>query len=215
MTHPQTLVVLPIVPCFDTPREFCNTLTRGRGTKGWGPLHNNERPWAANASLLTGSFPSANICLNDKRNDSVLGEVTASRRWFRSCESVSSMWREKPVFPPRPHRAFSATARRGTTNSRARTVGYRQSGVSAERNRSQPGLPLRVHPQSDQRRFSDCFALLAYGDCMAIGAPRALRVPDDVAVVGCDDILAAEYADPPLTTVRQPCRRWGERPSGC
>ena len=29
------------------------------------------------------------------------------------------------------------------------------------------------------------------------------RVPEDVAVVGYDDILVAQYSDPPLTTIRQ------------
>lgn len=55
-------------------------------------------------------------------------------------------------------------------------------------------------------------AVFVASDLMAIGALRALRVagrrvPDDVAVVGFDDIEAAGYTEPPLTTVRQPVSR--------
>jgi LacI family transcriptional regulator len=55
-------------------------------------------------------------------------------------------------------------------------------------------------------------AVFAGNDLMALGALRALReagrrVPDDVAVVGFDDVAAAAAADPPLTTVRQPTAR--------
>lgn len=52
-------------------------------------------------------------------------------------------------------------------------------------------------------------AICAASDLMAIGAYRAiaeagLRVPDDLSVIGFDDIPAAAYALPPLTTIRQP-----------
>lgn len=58
-------------------------------------------------------------------------------------------------------------------------------------------------------------ALFAFNDISAIGAVRAfrdagLRVPEDISVVGFDDILAAAYLTPRLTTVRQPLRRMGE-----
>ncbi|GLX98371.1 substrate-binding domain-containing protein [Herbidospora sp. NEAU-GS84] len=57
-------------------------------------------------------------------------------------------------------------------------------------------------------------AVFAASDMMALGALQALRragrrVPDDVAVIGYDDVPAAPFADPPLTTVRQPTMRMG------
>jgi DNA-binding LacI/PurR family transcriptional regulator len=58
-------------------------------------------------------------------------------------------------------------------------------------------------------------ALFAYNDISAIGSIRAfqeagLRVPEDVSVVGFDDIQSAAYINPPLTTVRQPLQKMGE-----
>ncbi|HSB96648.1 MAG TPA: LacI family DNA-binding transcriptional regulator [Spongiibacteraceae bacterium] len=57
-------------------------------------------------------------------------------------------------------------------------------------------------------------AIVAANDAMAIGAIKVLRaqgrtVPDDVSVVGFDDIEFAQYVEPPLTTIRQPRREIG------
>ena len=59
-------------------------------------------------------------------------------------------------------------------------------------------------------------AIVCSNDQMAIGALRTLaargiRVPEDIALVGFDDIYPATLCDPPLTTVRQPIRGIGER----
>jgi len=58
-------------------------------------------------------------------------------------------------------------------------------------------------------------ALFAYNDTSAIGAIRAiheagLQVPDDISVVGFDDIESAAYNNPAITTVRQPLQKMGE-----
>jgi DNA-binding LacI/PurR family transcriptional regulator len=52
-------------------------------------------------------------------------------------------------------------------------------------------------------------------DLMCRGALHALRelgrrIPEDVAVVGFDDVPFASYANPPLTTIRQPIRLLGQ-----
>ncbi len=62
-------------------------------------------------------------------------------------------------------------------------------------------------------------SVFAHNDLSAVGVVRALRaeglsVPDDIAVVGFDDIPMAQHTEPPLTTVRQPMRRMGERAAG-
>lgn len=48
----------------------------------------------------------------------------------------------------------------------------------------------------------------------ALGAMRAARehglsIPDDLSVVGLDDLFLASYTDPPLTTVQQPKQQMG------
>jgi DNA-binding LacI/PurR family transcriptional regulator len=57
-------------------------------------------------------------------------------------------------------------------------------------------------------------AIFAINDAMAMGCMRALReakirVPDDMSVVGFDDLPYALQTDPPLTTVRQPIQESG------
>jgi LacI family transcriptional regulator len=57
-------------------------------------------------------------------------------------------------------------------------------------------------------------ALFSANDMMAVGALRAiheagLAVPDDIALVGFDDLPVAAFTSPPLTTVRQPVHELG------
>ena len=57
-------------------------------------------------------------------------------------------------------------------------------------------------------------AIFCYNDMSALGAMRqirrhGLRIPEDISVVGFDDLYISEYLAPPLTTVRQPMRQMG------
>lgn len=74
------------------------------------------------------------------------------------------------------------------------------------------GYPVVQQLLRHKRRFT---ALVSFNDIAAIGAIRALRdanlsVPDDVSVVGFDDIKAAAYHNPSLTTIRQPLHDMGQ-----
>jgi LacI family transcriptional regulator, galactose operon repressor len=76
----------------------------------------------------------------------------------------------------------------------------------------QLGYPFAKELLARKRPFT---ALFAYNDISAIGSMRAfqdagLRIPEDVSVVGFDDIRIAVHNNPSLTTVRQPLPKMGE-----
>jgi LacI family repressor for deo operon, udp, cdd, tsx, nupC, and nupG len=63
-------------------------------------------------------------------------------------------------------------------------------------------------------RRRDFTTIFCFNDISAIGAIRAisdagLRVPEDISVVGFDDIISAAFYKPSITTVRQPLREMG------
>ncbi len=89
-----------------------------------------------------------------------------------------------------------------------------------------PELTIELHANSwspelgyePVKRFAarkrDFTAIFCFNDTAAIGAIRALaeegmRIPEDVSVIGFDDILSAPYYRPSLTTIRQPLRAMG------
>jgi DNA-binding LacI/PurR family transcriptional regulator len=74
------------------------------------------------------------------------------------------------------------------------------------------GYPVVQQLLANQRKFT---AVVSFNDVAAIGCIRALhdsglRVPEDVSVVGFDDIKEAAFQTPSLTTIRQPLHRMGE-----
>jgi LacI family transcriptional regulator len=84
--------------------------------------------------------------------------------------------------------------------------------LSPERNTEQTGYVLAAKLLK-QKKPPD--AIVACNDNIAVGAYRAirelgLRVPDDVAIAGFNDIPAAQFLDPPLSTVHLPSEEIGE-----
>jgi LacI family transcriptional regulator len=86
--------------------------------------------------------------------------------------------------------------------------------IQLERDLTSPelGYPVVQELLKHQRAFT---AIVSFNDIAAIGAIRALRdanlrVPEDVSVMGFDDIQVAAYHNPRLTTIRQPLHDMGE-----
>ena len=111
----------------------------------------------------------------------------------------------------------------GYQSDTERFAGYREALDAA-------GIPLLSElvvrgdgkPEAGMRAMDALLALsdpptavCCYNDMTALGAMRAihmhgLRVPEEISVVGFDDLFVASYTQPPLTTVRQPMRRMGQ-----
>jgi LacI family transcriptional regulator len=91
--------------------------------------------------------------------------------------------------------------------------------VQLDRDISSPelGYPAMQHLLSGGKSFT---AVIAFNDMSAIGAVRALQdfglhVPHDISVIGFDDIKAAEFNNPRLTTIRQPLTNMGRIAAQC
>jgi len=91
--------------------------------------------------------------------------------------------------------------------------------VQLEKDISWPelGYPVIRNLFATKRSFT---ALVCFNDVAAIGAIRAirdngLRVPEDISVIGFDDIKAAAYMSPSLTTIRQPLAEMGRAAAQC
>ncbi|HZR57869.1 MAG TPA: LacI family DNA-binding transcriptional regulator [Terriglobales bacterium] len=91
--------------------------------------------------------------------------------------------------------------------------------IQLDRDLSSPelGYPVMQQLLSAGKRFT---AVVSFNDMSAIGAIRALqdfglRVPEDVSVIGFDDIKAAAFNNPRLTTIRQPMSNIGRIAAQC
>jgi LacI family transcriptional regulator len=108
-------------------------------------------------------------------------------------------------------------------DSRARLQGYRRAleeagirydeALVVEADFQEEGGCLATHRLLD--RQLDFTALFAGNDQMAAGALTAFReagleVPNDISLVGYDDVLLARYLYPALTTIRQPMAEMGQ-----
>ncbi|KHG64436.1 LacI family transcriptional regulator [Thermus sp. 2.9] len=142
------------------------------------------------------------------------------RTWSLVLNNREAAYRATRYLLEKGHRHIAhISSHRGGMDVRERLLGYRKA-------MREMGLAPRVvygNLQEDGgyeaarellARFPDTTAIFAANDQTAIGArlylfERGLAVPEDLSLVGFDDIPLAAYQVPPLTTVRQPAREVG------
>ena len=113
--------------------------------------------------------------------------------------------RKKPSFAER-ERGFRKTMQKAKLKITSSWILDAENSLDGGRNAARQILECRSRPT----------AVFCVSDELAIGCMHefqgaGLRVPEDISVVGFDDIRYAEVTNPPLTTVRQPAEEMGER----
>jgi LacI family transcriptional regulator len=108
------------------------------------------------------------------------------------------------------------------TSARERLAGYRaairDAGIKPDPNLiAETGYRVSDAREAAARllnnqEFTAVFAAADLTAAAVLGAVRATgrRIPDDISLVGFDDIPLAEFLDPPLTTIRVPANQVGE-----
>ncbi|MGV9888031.1 LacI family DNA-binding transcriptional regulator [Streptomyces sp. NPDC003395] len=167
--------------------------------------------------------PLTRIAEEEARMPVVFGgrPVGSAPRWYVDVDNVGGAREATEHLVSRGRtRVAALCGRLDTEAGRARYQGYRDAMLAA-------GLEPLPPQEGDFTETSGAAAMaaalekrpdvdgvFAASDNMAAGALRTLRkagrqVPADVAVVGFDDLTAAQIADPPLTTVHQPIEALG------
>ncbi|OLO29542.1 LacI family transcriptional regulator [Streptomyces sp. MNU77] len=182
-------------------------------------------PWALDPAELAALEPAVPLVLLGERDPNGSADRVAVDNVAAAAEATSHLInlgrRRIAAIGTQPH-LHNGTAR-------LRTEGYRRALDRAGMPRS-PDMqrPVRtLHREDGARAMAELLdspakpdAVFAFSDELALGAvhtahQRGLRVPEDIAVVGFDDIEDGRYGNPPLTTVSPDKQQIAERALQC
>lgn len=91
----------------------------------------------------------------------------------------------------------------------------KEAGMHSVRIGPFPANKLSGAAAADQVLANGSTSAIAFNDMMAIGmlqrlSERGVSVPKDMSVIGCDDVLGADFCNPPLTTISSPIEEAGQ-----
>jgi DNA-binding LacI/PurR family transcriptional regulator len=117
---------------------------------------------------------------------------------------LADLGHRKLVYVGGPKGSWAATERRDVVLRTGKSIGMEVEAVQAEAPTVE-GASAAV----DVILARGATAVMAFNDQLALGViagltRRGVGVPDDVSVVGCDDVPLAELVAPPLTTITMP-----------
>ncbi len=117
---------------------------------------------------------------------------------------LRSLGHESVVYAAGPRQSWVNLRRWEALDAAAQRTGVRLAMIG-------PFVPSRIAgvAAADELLTTGATACIAFNDLVAIGMlgrlrERGVRVPEDLSIVGCDDIFGADFCHPPLTTITAP-----------
>src|ERR1700757_371655 len=164
-------------------------------------------------------IPAVTICTDRSPIWSTRVSIDNAFGIDKAINHLASLGHREIAFIKGPEGSGDTEERWNAVLSTCKALGVRvDPRLTIQLKRLEPGTretePGRIVAQDLLRRDRPFTALVAFNDISALGAMTALReagrkVPEDVSVMGFDDIEFASIAYPPLTTVRQPLHEMG------
>ena len=165
-------------------------------------------------------IPAVTICTDRSPIWSTRVSIDNAFGIGKAISHLVSLGHREIAFIKGPEGSGDTEERWNAVVSTCRTLGLRvEPGLTVQLERSEP--PGAGHAEEGHiaahkllRSGKSFTALVAFNDISALGAMTGLReagydVPEDVSIIGFDDIEFAGIAYPPLTTIRQPLHEMG------
>jgi DNA-binding LacI/PurR family transcriptional regulator len=167
-------------------------------------------------------IPAVTICTDRSPIWSTRVSIDNALGVGQAINHLVSLGHREIAFIKGPEGSGDSEERWNAVLATCKTLGLRvEPGLTIQLQRL--GAPSAGHAEEGRivahellRRGNPFTALVAFNDISALGVMTALReaghkVPEDVSIVGFDDIEFASIAYPPLTTVRQPLDEMGAK----
>ncbi|MCA4134253.1 LacI family DNA-binding transcriptional regulator [Arthrobacter sp. M4] len=127
----------------------------------------------------------------------------------QALEHLTSLGHSKICYVSGPPTSWSNAKRWKTFEEESRERGIITSRVGPFAPKTTSGAAA-----ADAAARTGATACIVFNDLLAIGMlqrlrERGIRVPEDMSIVGCDDIFGADFCNPPLTTIASPIEQAG------
>lgn len=161
------------------------------------------------AQLAEAADQHAIVTINRASADAPTVVIDTPSAVVQALEHLASLGHTKICYVGGPASSWSNAKR-----WKAFEVETRERGLTTSRVGPYAPMMTSGAAAADAAVRTGATACIVFNDLLAIGMlqrlrERGMRVPEDMSIVGCDDIFGADFCNPPLTTIASPIEQAG------